>query len=1406
MKAAYKNVFLVICCFLSSISMSARQYWRYMPAPTPYSTDYYLDVYFLPSNPLLGWACGQFSGSVIRTTDGGSTWRGVQIGTAGCHLEYIQFLNQNTGYCSGPCGAFKSTDGGASWTSLTLPATLGGVWGGWFRNVNEGWFVGGSVCGNNAFYRTTDGGTSWDTYLDTARTSSKMSDPLWTPDMPAGHVYAIGSGALWRSTDDGITWAVLYNTGTPSWHEELAKSGASFLIPYAGNDCNGSDASVGGMRFSGDAGRNWLVANTGRSMYGSWLNSATEGWGAGLRAGVYHTTNSGQTWTLKNCGLKGADMDDVFFSSSNVGWIAGDKGVYKLSAALRTITPASIHFTNLCPGAVSRDSFWIANFSFEETTINLNLQGAEADQFRISRAGTRITSCDSLLVVVEYVPTRIGQHQAIVVIGADRPDTVLSVSLRGSSLAPSAVPNRDTINVVVRHGTPGSASVTFASQPGSLAERIIVVEHIEGDSAISADVNLPLAIATYPTWVNFKIHVQDTGWTEAKFRVILSPCLRDTIITIRAYGISPIIKSITKANDMLKCEVSGRIKVPISNTGNADLVVADARIEGPDAASFAVIGWLDGSTTIRRTIGIMKTDTLLVEFRPLSATNVAGLVLEHDDRTTVRGKVNPWQIALAGTGERPGIRVTPLTIDAGTICVGERLEKVISINNDGPGPATVSIRTAQGIVGGAPTTPVYMRVSDGWTIRVSIVGKQPGPIVDTVIVTAEPCDTIIHVVFKAVVDGFVVSAAPSPVNFIMQKGSTQDRTVTVQQRGAASVMVESLTLSPAVDWITIVAPTNLPLTLNAAEELQVTLRAVGNELGAYIGDLVVTASSGCVVKDSVSVRAQVMTDEFDLSKDVLRLAGNCPAEPLRDTTIFTNLNPTGQITIRNIRLANAPPELTIEAPTTWPLTLAAGKSLPIVVRFLGKGAYDQTATLAIMIDNIPNEIEIPCRLLITSSELVLNRTQLDLGTIYHCQYVVTDTFFVLNAGNTTEAVTISFAGSASDLMAQPASFQLAPGESRGVLISLLPRDRSTGTISETVLVNGAICGTTLVIDVYGELIQLSFDVNPNPVDFRSRYLGTTSDTLITISGTGAFEVWSIDVTEHADQFSVTYVQGDYSTDGGPIQFRLRYTPKTEELLATEVHVNLLAECDTTIVVRVSGRGIVDRPASYPALLRIDEYEAGHGEVLNIPVYWDITVSEANLVEVSFDIMYYPVVFNFETIVNLNEAYAISWNHDDGRIQATITRPANGDSVWFAGEFFHIKGTAHRGIPDSTLLRFTNVRLTAEFPVAAETDDGMVVVRTCGPRNLVMFDNVQSAGIVNRDGQLYLETFAYQSAPVSVLTQDLGGRIAGSPIHVVVPAGRAFTALIVTDRAQGVYLFEVVTASGVLNRTVHPVVR
>ncbi len=381
------SIFIIIISIYNNTFAQKVNRWESVQIPNGFSDpsgnvpDFYLDVYFLPQNPNLGWICG-FNSKVLFTTDAGNTWEGRIINRGLYQLETIQFLNENVGYASGPNqnrdsdngGIFKSTDGGNTWKDISpqLPVSL--LWGFQFIDENYGIVAGGN-CTTQIFYLTTDGGVNWN--ASSYKTNGgKISDPHIFE--VGGKVWAIGAGTLWESLDGGKNWYIKSRTGAQDWHEELAIFGNSALIPFS-EGCEGTYDASAGMRFSVNNGQNWSnYTKVKGPMFGSFLINETTGWAAGFKKGVYYTCDAGKSWNVIDCGLFG-DLDDIYFVNDTTGWVVGN-GIFRTQTAFTNSKYITKDTVNFCEGetiTVRVDSIYNNHRWFTCSNSNTNQTSGE---------------------------------------------------------------------------------------------------------------------------------------------------------------------------------------------------------------------------------------------------------------------------------------------------------------------------------------------------------------------------------------------------------------------------------------------------------------------------------------------------------------------------------------------------------------------------------------------------------------------------------------------------------------------------------------------------------------------------------------------------------------------------------------------------------------------------------------------------------------------------------------------------------------------------------------------------------------------------------------------------------------------------------------------------------------------
>jgi photosystem II stability/assembly factor-like uncharacterized protein len=164
-------------------------------------------------SPTVAWALGfpdrSLGFSVSRTVDGGKHWQrrlsGDHRNSAGAPL-LIRFFDEKHGFVANGAGPLlRTSDGGASWTSLSLPEPMGSRIG--FRDEAHGWLI--APLGRGArqpvhLYATDDAGDSWHRLPDLPAGiqsfAFRRSSEAWLAGNNSGppHVY--------RSVDGGLSW------------------------------------------------------------------------------------------------------------------------------------------------------------------------------------------------------------------------------------------------------------------------------------------------------------------------------------------------------------------------------------------------------------------------------------------------------------------------------------------------------------------------------------------------------------------------------------------------------------------------------------------------------------------------------------------------------------------------------------------------------------------------------------------------------------------------------------------------------------------------------------------------------------------------------------------------------------------------------------------------------------------------------------------------------------------------------------------------------------------------------------------------------------------------------------------------------------------------------------------------
>jgi len=292
---------------------------------------------------LVAWASGA-NGTILRTTDGGRTWRPRPVaGAETLDFRDIDALSERVAYAlsigSGAASRiYKTRDGGEHWTlqfenrdpKVFLDAMA-------FADETQGVAYSDSVDGHLVILTTNNGGREWE----------RVADDRLPPALPGEGAFAasgtnvalVGREHVWigtsrsrvvRSTDGGRTWSATATpvaTGDTTGIFSIAFRDRQHGLAVGGNYRKEGDA-VDNVAFTSDGGATWtVVKNRGLSGFRSvvaWVPTAGERSAIAIGpSGADWSSDDGQTWTP----LRSDGFDTVSFAPHTlVGWAAGQGG------------------------------------------------------------------------------------------------------------------------------------------------------------------------------------------------------------------------------------------------------------------------------------------------------------------------------------------------------------------------------------------------------------------------------------------------------------------------------------------------------------------------------------------------------------------------------------------------------------------------------------------------------------------------------------------------------------------------------------------------------------------------------------------------------------------------------------------------------------------------------------------------------------------------------------------------------------------------------------------------------------------------------------------------------------------------------------------------------------------------
>ena len=303
------------------------------------------------------WVCG-YSGTVLRTINGGTTWQNVSGNGIPTNIQLINIacIDGNTAITSGYIGsntfAYRTSNAGANWVQVFTEAN-GFINAVCFRSSTAGLMMGDPVGGRWSLWKTFNGGITWDS--SGLRLPQAGSEAGWNNSM---HTrlnqtwFGTNNSKIYYSTNFGSPWTSQPTTGEVNsyalFFPELSATpegfaGGAALLRTNNNGLNWNTQSATGTgNYGGITGGPYIITGNALGFFNlfSVRNSNI----------IYTSSNNGVNWSSLHTAPSGTYRHIGSNYLASESWAVRDNG----GITYIYMSPAGINqISNEIPGQFS---------------------------------------------------------------------------------------------------------------------------------------------------------------------------------------------------------------------------------------------------------------------------------------------------------------------------------------------------------------------------------------------------------------------------------------------------------------------------------------------------------------------------------------------------------------------------------------------------------------------------------------------------------------------------------------------------------------------------------------------------------------------------------------------------------------------------------------------------------------------------------------------------------------------------------------------------------------------------------------------------------------------------------------------------------------------------------------------
>ncbi len=731
------------------------------------------------------------------------------------------------------------------------------------------------------------------------------------------------------------------------------------------------------------------------------------------------------------------------------------------------VTPLSVDFGTLEVGQSAAATLTITNLGQRDLTVTALTLGGSADfAFGLGAPATpfAVPQGSTVDVPLRYVPSDVGSDAGTLDIASDDPlSPLVTVALSGNGIA----------HVPVCTLLPDVSAIDFGLTPvASTATGWVKVRNIgDADCTISATTisgSADFALASYARAVPFTLRAGSSlatgipveftpaaaGPASATLTIASNDSAQPTL-TIPLSGTGSYAPDIAVPASLnfgdVESTLSSTLALTVTNAGNSDLTVTGVTLSG--SADFTLGA---GGPALPAVVAAGATLDVPVTYTPTgggSDTATVQISSDDPDEPVVSTVLAGNEVPLLADQD---IDVTPVSIDFGTLDIGQMAFRTVTIANLGQRDLRVTGFTVTGsadfrVRGNAPVPPFTL--VQGQQIQVDLVYQPSDAGADSGsfdIASDDPATPTVSIPLAG--NGIVhvpacdLSVSPASVDFgTVSPGGSASKLVFVDNLGDAECVVTAITFTGSSDFALGANPPALPLTLpvNAlARGIWVDYNATGG--GADSGSI--TFASNDPSKPTVSVAlsgVELLPQQASVSPAAVDL-GTVPVGSTASATVTVTNSGDADLTVSALTLAGSA-DFTLGAGAPGlPLVLAGGTSASVPVEFTASAAGPASATLTVASDDPVNP---SVTVSLTASGAALQNASVspltvDFGTVDVGVTSAPATVTLTNTGDldlTVSAVTITGTGEFA-LGAVSVPMVLAGGASASFDVTYAPID------------------------------------------------------------------------------------------------------------------------------------------------------------------------------------------------------------------------------------------------------------------------------------------------------------------------------------------------------------------------------